>query len=66
MVLLNDDAIVEPGWLDWLVQTADTRPDAGAVGGFVLFPDGRIQEAGSVIWNDGSTMPVAGTRTVSR
>ena len=58
IVLLNDDAIVEPGWLDWLVQTADTRPDAGAVGGSVLFPDGRIQEAGSVIWNDGSTMPV--------
>ena len=58
IVLLNDDASVEPGWLDWLVQTADASPDAGAVGSCVLFPDGRIQEAGSVIWNDGSTMPV--------
>ena len=58
LVLLNDDAIVEPSWLDWLVQTADANADAGAVCSCVLFPDGRIQEAGSVIWNDGSTMPV--------
>jgi len=58
IVLLNDDASVEAGWLDWLVQTADASSDAGAVGSCVLFPDGRIQEAGSVIWNDGSTMPV--------
>ena len=58
LVLLNDDAIVEPGWLDWLVQSADANPNAGAVGSCILFPDGRVQEAGSVIWNDGSTMPV--------
>jgi GT2 family glycosyltransferase/SAM-dependent methyltransferase len=58
VVFLNDDAIVEPGWLDWLVRCADANPNAGAVGSCILFPDGRIQEVGSVIWNDGSTMPV--------
>ena len=58
LVLLNDDALVEAGWLEWLVATADAHPAAGAVCSCVLFPDGRIQEAGSVIWNDGSTMPV--------
>src|SRR4030095_3642675 len=42
LVLLNDDAIVEPGWLDWLVRCADANPTAGAVGSCVLFPDGRI------------------------
>ena len=58
LVLLNDDAIVEPGWLEWLLATADAHPAAGAVCSCVLFPDGNIQEAGSVVWNDGSTMPV--------
>jgi GT2 family glycosyltransferase len=58
LILLNDDTAVEPGWLDWLVATADANPRAGAVGSTILFADGRIQEAGSVIWNDGSTMPV--------
>ena len=58
LVLLNDDCIVAPGWLEWLVSTADANPQAAAVGSLVLFPDGRIQEAGSVIWADGSTMPV--------
>jgi GT2 family glycosyltransferase/glycosyltransferase involved in cell wall biosynthesis len=58
LVLLNDDTLVEPGWLDWLLECADANPAAGAVCSCVLFPDGRLQEAGSVIWNDGSTMPV--------
>ena len=58
LVFLNDDAMVEPGWLEWLVDTADAHPDAGAVGSCVLFPDGIIQEAGSIVWSDGSTMPV--------
>jgi GT2 family glycosyltransferase len=58
LVFLNDDCVVAPGWLDWLVSTADANPQAGAVGSVVLFPDGSIQEAGSVIWADGSTMPV--------
>jgi GT2 family glycosyltransferase len=58
LVLLNDDALVEPGWLEWLLETADANPTAGAVCSCVLFPDGSVQEAGSVIWNDGSTMPV--------
>jgi GT2 family glycosyltransferase/glycosyltransferase involved in cell wall biosynthesis len=58
LALLNDDAIIEQGWLEWLVQTADARPDIGAVCSCVLFPDGTVQEAGSVLWNDGSTKPV--------
>lgn len=58
LVFLNDDAIVAPGWLSWLLTTADRHADAGAVGSLILFPDGTIQEAGSIIWSDGSTMPV--------
>ena len=58
LVLLNDDAVIEPGWLERLVAAADADPGAGAVSSCVLFPDGQVQEAGSIIWRDGSTMPI--------
>jgi GT2 family glycosyltransferase len=58
LVFLNDDTVVEDGWLEHLVATADANPRAGAVASRILFPDGRLQEAGSVIWRDGSTAGV--------
>lgn len=61
LVLLNDDCVVAPEWLEWLVSTADANPQAGAVASLVLFPDGRIQEAGAVIWADGWTTHVGRT-----
>ena len=57
LVLLHDDAEVEPGWLEALVETADAHPQAGAIGGKVLFPDGRLQNAGMVLWRSGFTCP---------
>jgi GT2 family glycosyltransferase len=56
LAFLNDDTEVEPGWLDALVDAADADPRVGAVGSCILFPDGSVQEAGSIIWQDGSTM----------
>jgi GT2 family glycosyltransferase len=58
LVFLNDDTEVEPGWLLSLVEIADLDPRVGAVGSCILFPDGSVQEAGSIIWRDGSTMGV--------
>jgi O-antigen biosynthesis protein len=58
LVMVNDDVEVEPGWLESLVATADVHPNAGAVGSRILHPDGTLQEAGSVIWRDGSTLGV--------
>lgn len=58
IVLLNDDTEVLAGWLETLVATARRRPRAGAVGSTTLFPDGTVQEAGSVIWADGTTVKV--------
>lgn len=55
LALLNDDAIPEPGWLRALVRCADRNPDAAAIGSRIVFPDGRLQEAGCVVWSDGST-----------
>ena len=60
LVLLNDDTEVMPGWLEALVETADAHPNAGAVGGMVLNPDGSLQEAGALVWNDGCAAAVGG------
>ena len=54
LVFLNDDTVVEPGWLDALVDAADAHPGAGAVGSRVLAPDGSRREDGTVLWSDGS------------
>jgi O-antigen biosynthesis protein len=58
LVFLNDDVVVRPDWLEALVRLADERPEAGAIGSRITSPDGTLQEAGSIIFADGSTMPV--------
>lgn len=54
LVFLNNDTIPLPGWLDALVATFKQYPQCGAAGGKLLFPDGRLQEAGGVVFRDGS------------
>ena len=54
LVFLNNDTVPQPGWLDALLETFDAHPDAGLVGAQLLYPDGRLQEAGGVVFSDGS------------
>jgi GT2 family glycosyltransferase len=54
LVLLNDDATVERGWLEALVSAWNVDPAAGAVGSKVLTPAGAASEEGAVLWSDGS------------
>ncbi|MBN9561448.1 MAG: glycosyltransferase [Alphaproteobacteria bacterium] len=49
---LNNDTQVLPGWLDPMVGLMRARADAGAVGCKLLFPDGRLQEAGAIVWDN--------------
>lgn len=54
VVLLNNDTVPQPGWLDALLETFSSVPGAGLVGSQLLYPDGRLQESGGVIFSDGS------------
>ncbi len=53
LFFLNNDTLVKPGWLDELVQTFEQVPNVGIAGSKLLFPDGRLQEAGGIIWRLG-------------
>ena len=54
LVFLNNDTVVLPGWLEAMSQTFVRYPKAGVVGGRLIFPDGRLQEAGGLVFRDGS------------
>ena len=54
LVFLNNDTLVTSGWLEALRHTFDDIPGTGLAGAKLLYPDGRLQEAGGVIWHDAS------------
>jgi len=54
LVLLNNDTQVTDGWLDELVGTFDLEPGIGLVGSRLVYPDGKLQESGGIIFNDAS------------
>ena len=54
VVFLNNDTLVLPGWLDALIGTLENDPGIGLAGSKLLYPDGRLQECGAIVWRDGS------------
>jgi len=51
LLFLNNDTVVTENWLPTLVEVMK-KEGSGAVGSKLVYPDGTLQEAGGIIWND--------------
>jgi GT2 family glycosyltransferase len=56
LLLLNNDAILMPGAVRILVDAVRSSADVGAAGGKIVLLDGSLQEAGNIVWRDGSCL----------
>ena len=54
LLFLNNDTKVTENWLSSLVRLIESDASIGMVGSKLIYPDGRLQEAGGIIWSDGS------------
>ena len=55
LCFFNNDALLTPGAIDVVLKNFD-RQNVGAAGAKILLANGRLQEAGSIIWSDGSAL----------
>ena len=58
VLLLNSDVQVPKGFLRNLLAALDSDPAIGIVGPKLIYPNGRLQEAGCAIRLDGSTIMI--------
>lgn len=51
---LNNDTQMLAGAVKALLSTFEIFNDCGMAGAMLVYPDGRLQEAGGIVWNDAS------------
>ncbi len=54
IVLLNNDTEPTARWLDELIYALRNFDNAGMAGSKLLFADGRLQDAGGIVWESGN------------
>ncbi|QDE41543.1 glycosyltransferase [Luteibacter pinisoli] len=54
LIFLNNDTQVTRGWADALQRSFELFPDTGIAGSQLVYPDGRLQEAGAWVFADAS------------
>jgi len=54
ILFLNNDTAFTEGWLSELVAAMERDERVGIVGPMLLYGNGCLQEAGGIVWNDGS------------
>ncbi|VVC53491.1 protein of unknown function [Beijerinckiaceae bacterium RH AL1] len=53
LLFVNNDTYLAANALRYGVETMESADDIGVVGGMLIHPSGRLQEAGAVIWSNG-------------
>lgn len=54
ILFLNNDTQVQDRWLSTLVSLMENDSSVGMTGSKLIYPDGKLQEAGGILWKDGS------------
>ncbi|MBB03145.1 MAG: glycosyl transferase family 2 [Planctomyces sp.] len=56
LLLLNNDTQLTAGSIETAIEDLKANPTIGGVGARLILPSGTLQEAGSIIWSDGSAL----------